>query len=59
MFKNIQFKIILIFFLVGIIMIGGLGTFYIYSLNTINSQIEAGQVAEIGQITEQINGLKL
>ena len=59
MFKNIQFKIILIFFLVGIIMIGGLGTFYIYSLNTINSQIEAGQVAEIGQLTEQINELKI
>ena len=59
MFKNIQFKIILIFFLVGIIMIGGLGTFYIYSLNTINSQIEAGQVVEIGQITEQINELKI
>ena len=59
MFKNIQFKIILIFFLVGIIMIGGLGTFYIYSLNTINSQIEAGQVVEIGQLTEQINELKI
>ena len=59
MFKNIQFKIILIFFLVGIIMIGGLGTFYIYSLNTISSQIEAGQVVEIGQITEQINVLKI
>ena len=59
MFKNIQFKIILIFFLVGIIMIGGLGTFYIYSLNTINSQIEAGQVVEIGQLTEQINSIKI
>ena len=59
MFKNIQFKIILIFFLVGIIMIGGLGTFYIYSLNTINSQIEAGQVVEIGQLIEQINALKI
>ncbi len=58
MFKNIQFKIILIFFLVGIIMIGGLGTFYIYSLNTIGSQMETGQVVEIDQVIEQINGLK-
>ena len=32
MLKNAQFKIIVIFFVVGIILIGTLGAFYIYSL---------------------------
>ena len=59
MLKNIQFRIILIFFLVGIILIGGLGAFYIYSLNTICTRIEANQLQEIGQVLEQIKQLTL
>ncbi len=44
MFKNIQFKIILIFFFIGIVIIGGLGAFFIMSLNGINTQIQAEQI---------------
>ena len=39
MFRNIQFKIILIFFLIGIIIISGLGIVFINSLNFINNQV--------------------
>ena len=59
MFKNIQFKIILIFFLIGIIIIGGFGIFFIDSLNAINGQVESNQINQIGQILEEINQLKL
>ena len=44
MFKNTQFRIILIFFLVGIIIIGGLGILSIRSLNTITEQINSGNI---------------
>ena len=59
MFKNIQFKIILIFFLIGIIIIGGFGIFFIDSLNAINGQVESNQINQLGQVIETINELKL
>ena len=40
MFKNIQFKIISIFFLIGIIIIVGLGIFFVNSINDLEYQIE-------------------
>ncbi len=58
MFKNIQFKIILIFFLIGIVMIGGFGLFFIDSLNTIYGQIQSGQIKEVGQVMDLINQLE-
>ncbi len=45
MFKNIQFRIILIFFVIGIVLIGGLGTYFIMSLNGLNAQIQESQIA--------------
>ena len=59
MFKNIQFTIILIFFLIGIIIIGGFGIFFIDSLNAITEQVESNQISQMGQILEEINQLKL
>ena len=50
MAKNIQFKIVLIFFIIGITIISGLGIFYINSLNTIQAQIGEVTVNEIQQI---------
>ncbi len=48
MLKNIQFnKIILALFVIGIIIISGLGIFFLNSLNVLNQQIEAGQVVEM------------
>ncbi len=43
MFKNIQFKIILIIFLVGLVIIGGLGVFFLHMQETLNLD---GQVLE-------------
>ena len=50
MAKNIQFKIVLIFFIIGITIISGLGIFYINSLNTVQAQIGEVTVNEIQQI---------
>lgn len=58
MFKNMQFKIILIFFLVGIILIGTLGTIYISSLNSINEQIQSEIITNSEQIKIGITQLK-
>ena len=57
MLKNIQSKIILIFFVIGIFVIGGFGWYFINSLNTINNQITSNQVSQIGQVTNQISQL--
>lgn len=54
MFKNTQFKIILIFFLVGIVIISGLGIFFLNSLNIMDMQIQNGQVNQIEQIIDNI-----
>ena len=45
MFKNIQFKIILIFFLIGIIIISGLGISFLNSVKLLNFKVENGQVS--------------
>ena len=58
MFKNIQFKMILIFFLIGIIIIGGFGIFFIESLNNMSAQIQTNQMTEAGQVLDFINNLK-
>lgn len=58
MFKNIQFKMILIFFLIGIIIIGGFGIFFIESLNNMSVQIQTNQMTEAGQVLDFINNLK-
>lgn len=48
MLKNIQFnKIILVLFMIGIIIISGLGIFFLNSLNSLNQQIQEGQVIEM------------
>ena len=55
MFKNIQFKIILIFFLVGIIIISGLGIFSLYSLNNLNSKIQNQEIVELSKASQEIS----
>ena len=39
MFKNIQLRIVIVFFLIGIITIAGLGTVYINSINVLENNI--------------------
>ena len=58
MLKNAQFKIIVIFFVVGIILLGTLGAFYIYSLENVKMQIATNTVTEVGQVSQEINQIK-
>ena len=39
MFKNIQLRIVIVFFLIGIITIAGLGTVYINSINVLENNL--------------------
>lgn len=55
MFKNMHLKIILIYFLIGILIISGLGIFFLNSLNSINIQIQSNQLQDIGQVIEIIS----
>lgn len=51
MLKNIQFnKIILVLFLVGIIIISGLGVFFLNTLGSLNQQIQEGQAIEMQEL---------
>ena len=58
MFKNIQFKIILVFFLIGVFIIGGLGVLFIQSINDISFQIETARITEVRQVLDVINNLE-
>lgn len=55
MLKNVQFKIILVFFLVGILIISGLGIFFLNSLNTLSMQV--GQTIEFSEISNLISNI--
>ena len=51
MLKNIQFnKIILALFIIGIIIISGLGIFFLNLLQTLNEQIGTGQAVDIQEL---------
>ena len=51
MLKNVQFnKIILGLFVIGIIIISGLGIFFLNSLNELNDQMQAGQVINMQEL---------
>lgn len=54
MLKNVQFnKIILVLFIVGIIIISGLGMFFLDLLNDINEQIQVGQGIPMQEMQKQ------
>ena len=58
MFKDIQYKFILIFLLVGILIITGFSGVFILSINNITSQIQTNSVTEMGQVIELLNQMK-
>ena len=58
MFKNIQFKFILIFLLIGILVIGGFGAFFITSLNEISTQIQSNDITQLGQVLDKLTVLE-
>ncbi len=58
MLKNIQFnKIILISFIIGLIIISGLGIFFLSSLNDLSQQIQVGQVVSTLELRNQTIGI--
>ena len=58
MFKNIQFKIITIFFLIGILIIVGLGVFFITSIHGLEQQILNSNFDNIEQEIQILQNLK-
>lgn len=51
MLKNIRFnKIILVLFIIGIIIMSGMGIFFLNSLNDLNQQIQLGQAVNIQEL---------
>ena len=57
MFRSIQFKIIVVFFLIGIVVITGLGLVYIQSINQLEIDLgnkEIANVEELAQFIEQM-----
>ena len=54
MLKNVQFnKIILVLFIVGIMIISGLGIFFLNTLNNLNEQIQTRQMISIQELQNQ------
>ena len=58
MFKNIQIKIVLIIFLIGMIIIGGLGAFFIHSLNMLVANINIEQGMQMEQVIVEVNQMQ-
>lgn len=56
MFKNIQIKIVVIFTIIGIAIISGLGLFFINELNSVNIAISSEGIT-LGQVTNDINNI--
>ena len=59
MFKNIRFKIILIFFLIGIIIITGLGMFFLNAINDLQVQVTNQNFANVEQEIQILQNLKV
>ena len=58
MSKNIQIKVIFIFFLIGVLIICGMGVSFIISLDNVGTQIQANQITQMGQVIEKINQIE-
>lgn len=56
MIKNIQLKIVLIFFILGMFIIIGVGLFFTNSLEAINTVLNTAQITDV--IVEEINNIK-
>ena len=56
MIKNIQLKIVLLFFILGMFIIIGLGLFFTNSLEAINTVLNTAQITDV--IVEEINNIK-
>lgn len=59
MFKNIQFKIVLIFFLTGVIIISGFGIYFLNSLNNLDYLLISDTIKNNNQIIETIENIEI
>ena len=58
MIKSIQFKIIVVFFLIGIIVITGLGVTYIQSINHLEANLANKEIGNIEELTAYIQEMR-
>ena len=58
MIKSIQFKIIIIFFLIGIIIITGLGLVYIKSINNLEINLSSGKIEEVSELADYVQQMR-
>ncbi len=58
MIKSIQFKIIVVFFLIGIIIITGLGVVYIHSINNLEMNLQNREIENIAELTQYIQQMR-
>lgn len=58
MIKSIQFKIIIIFFLIGIIIITGLGLVYIKSINNLEINLSSGEIEEVSELADYVQQMR-
>ncbi len=58
MIKSIQLKIIIVFFLIGIITITGLGAVYIHSINALEMNIGTNEIGNITELEDYIHQMR-
>ena len=58
MIKSIQFKIIVVFFLIGIIVITGLGVTYIQSINHLEANLANKEIGNIEELTAYMEEMR-
>ena len=58
MFRSIQFKIIVVFFLIGIIVITGLGLVYIQSINNLEINLSNKEIGNVGELAEYVEQMR-
>ena len=58
MIKSIQFKIIVVFFLIGIIIITGLGVVYINSINNLEINLSNREIGNMTELTKYIQQMR-
>ena len=56
--KSIQLKIIIVFFLIGIITITGLGAVYIHSINALEMNIGTNEIGNITELEDYIHQMR-
>ncbi len=57
MIRNMQLRIILVFFLVGIVVISGLGTFFLISINNVKVEVQNEGISNASDVVDIISNM--